>query len=162
MTNYCVDINREYQKAKSKLFRFSLLFSLLLTGVIVGDVLLVLLDSEEYTLNFIIASVITVVFIWFAIWFITTIYGELNARYKYFKGYQSGLQPVDEIIIVHKSDELTFVNGLYVYPLLVKYVTNLGETNKIIYTMDELDFDNDDKLTVTTYQRILIKAEKHV
>lgn len=162
MTDYSVDVSREYTKARSRLLRFSLFFSLLFTGVLIGDVLLVIFASEEYTLQFVIASVITVLFIWFAIWFISNVYSDLNARYKYFKGYQSGIQPVDEIIIIKQSDDLTYVNGLYVYPILVKYVSNLGETNKIIYTMDELNFEPNDKLTVTTYQRIIIKAEKHV
>ena len=161
MDNYCVDVNEEYVKAKSKLFRSSLLFSLILTVVIVADVLLVILAGEEYFVNYIISSVITVLFIWFAIFFISNVYSDLNARYRYCNGYQSGLQPTDEVIFVNKSDELCYVNGLYVFEVFVRYVSTLGEQEKIIYTMDNLEYQPNDKLTITTYQRILTKAEKH-
>lgn len=161
MNNYCVDINGEYGKAKATMLRASLLFSLILTGIIVGDVLLVLLAGENYVVNLIISCIITVLFIWFAIYFFFNVYGDINARYKYYKGYQSGIQSTDEIILIKKSDELFYINGLYAYPLFVKYVSSLGEENKIIYTVDNLDFQPEDKLTITTYQRILVKAEKH-
>ena len=162
MNNYCVDINGEYLKARSKIFRLSLLFSLLLTAVIVADVLLVILAGEEYLVNLIISSIITVLFIWFAIFFISNIYSELNARYQYFKGYQSGIQSTDEVVFIKKTDELCYVNGLYVYPVFVRYISTLGENSKIIYTVDDLEYEAEDKLTITTYQRILVKAEKHV
>ena len=162
MANYCVDVNGEYLKAKSKIFRYSLLFSILLTLVIVGDVLLVTFASEDYLLNLIIACVITVLFIWFAIYFISNVFGDIDARYRYFKGYQSGIQSVDEIIFIKQSDELCFVNGLYVYPLHVKYVSNFTEQERIIYTLEkDCGYALNDKLTIVTYQRILLKAEKH-
>ena len=161
MNNYCVDVNGEYIKAKSKIFRSSLLFSLILTAVIIADVLLVALAGEEYIVNFIISSVITVLFIWFMIFFISNVYSDINARYQYFRGYQSGIQPTDEVIFIRKSDELCYVNGLYVYPVFVRYLSTLGEREKIIYTLDDLNYQEEDKLTITTYQRIIIKAEKH-
>ena len=160
--NYSVDVSNEYQKAKSRLFRYSLAFSLLLTALIVGDILLVVLANEEYLVNLIISIIITVLFTWMAIYFFTNIYSELNARYRYYKGYDSGIQSTDEIVIIKKSDELCYINGLYAYPLMVKYVSSLGEQDKIIYALDkDLDLAEGDKLTITTYQRILIKAEKH-
>lgn len=162
MNNYCVDVNGEYIKAKSKIFRSSLLFSLILTAVIIADVFLIALAGEEYIVNFIISSVITVLFIWFMIFFISNVYSDINARYQYFRGYQSGIQPTDEVIFIRKSDELCYVNGLYVYPVFVRYLSTLGERDKIIYTLDDLNYQEEDKLTITTYQRIIIKAEKHV
>ena len=159
---YSVDVSNEYQKAKSRLFRYSLAFSLLLTALLVGDVLLVVLANEEYLVNLIISIIITILFIWFAIYFFTNIYSELNAQYRYYKGYDSGIQSTDEIVVLKKSDELCYINGLYAYPLMVKYVSTLGEQDKIIYALDkDLDLLEGDKLTITTYQRILIKAEKH-
>ena len=160
--NYSVDVSNEYQKAKSRLFRYSLAFSLLLTALIVGDILLVVLANEEYLVNLIISIIITVLFTWMAIYFFTNIYSELNAKYRYYKGYDSGIQSTDEIVIIKKSDELCYINGLYAYPLMVKYVSSLGEQDKIIYALDkDLDLAEGDKLTIITYQRILIKAEKH-
>ena len=160
--NYSVDVSNEYQKAKSRLFRYSLAFSLLLTALIVGDILLVVLANEEYLVNLIISIIITVLFTWMAIYFFTNIYSELNAKYRYYKGYDSGIQSTDEIVIIKKSDELCYINGLYAYPLMVKYVSSLGEQDKIIYALDkDLDLAEGDKLTISTYQRILIKAEKH-
>ena len=78
-----------------------------------------------------------------------------------FKGYESGLKPVDEVIFLEHSDEISYVNGLYVYPLIVKYVDNLTGTDKIIYSFDKLNLEKGDKLTITTYQRIILKAEQH-
>ena len=162
MDSYRVDVSNEYQKAKSIFFRYSLAFSLLLTAVIIGDVLLVALAKEDYLINLIISIIITVLFIWFAIYFFSNIYNEVNAKYRYFKGYDSGIQSTDEVMFIKKSDELSYINGLYVYPIAVRFLSNLEEKDKIIYTLDkDLDLLAGDKLTITTYQRILIKAEKH-
>ena len=106
--NYSVDISNEYQKAKSILFRYSLGFSLLMTAVIIGDVLLIVLAGEDYLVNLIISIIITILFTWIAIYFFTNIYSEINARYRYFKGYESGIKSTDEIVFIKKSDELTY------------------------------------------------------
>ena len=160
--NYSVDISNEYQKAKSILFRYSLGFSLLMTAVIIGDVLLIVLADEDYLVNLIISIVITILFTWVATYFFTNIYSEINARYRYFKGYESGIKSTDEIVFIKKSDELTYINGLYAYPVAVRFVSNLVSQDKIIYSLDkDLDLSEGDKLTITTYQRILVKAEKH-
>ena len=72
------------------------------------------------------------------------------------------MKPTDEVIFLRKNDEICLTNGLYVYPLHVKYISTLKEETKTIYTFAEnLNFENGDKLTIETYQRILIKAEKH-
>ena len=66
------------------------------------------------------------------------------------------------MIFLASSDELAYVNGLYVYPLMVKYVSNLEEVEKIIYSFNkEINYEQGDKLTITTYQRIILKMEKH-
>ena len=160
--NYVVDVSNEYQKSKSTFFRYSLGFSILLTLVIVGDVLLVVLTKEDYLVNLIISIIISILFIWIAIYFFTNIYNELNAKYRYFKGYSSGIQETDEVVFIKKSDELSYINGLYAYPVAVRYTSNLENKDKIIYSLDkDLDLEAGDKVTITTYQRILIKAEKH-
>ena len=160
--NYQVDVSNEYQKAKSIFFRYSLGFSLLLTAVIVGDVLLIALANEDYLVNLIISIIITILFSWIAIYFFTNIYSEINARYRYFKGYESGIHPTDEVIFIKMSDDLSYINGLYAYPMAVRYISNLESQDKIIYTLDkDLDIAEGDKLRITTYQRILINAEKH-
>ena len=157
-----MDVNSEYKKIRSIFLRYSLIFSLLLTALIIGDVLLIALANEDYLVNLIISIIITILFIWGAIFFFSNIYSEINAKYRYFKSYDSGIHPTDEIVLLRRSEELCYINGLYVYPLYVKFVTSLSEQEKIIYTLDkDLDFKEGDKLTVTTYQRILIKAEKH-
>ena len=160
--NYYVDVSNEYQKSKSTFFRYSLCFAILLTLVIVGDVLLLVLANEDYLVNLIISIIISILFIWIAIYFFTNIYNELNAKYRYFKGYESGIQETNEVVFIKKSDELSYINGLYAYPVAVRYVSNLEDKDKIIYTLDkDLDLEAGDKLTITTYQRILIKVEKH-
>ena len=160
--NYSVDVAFEYKKAKSTFSRLSLLFSGVLTCVIIANVLLVTLAGEEYRINLIISSVITVLFAWFAIFFFTSIYGDVNNRYRYFKGYGSGVKPTEEVEFIRKTNTLCYVNGLYVYPINVLYMDGLSKQEKVIYTFDEsLSFAEGDKLTITTYQRIIIKAEKH-
>ena len=162
MNSYRVDVGNEYQKSKSTFLKCSLLFSIIFTAIIIGDVLLIILANEDYLINLIIAITITILFTWSAIYFFSNIYNDVNARYRYFKGYDSGLHPVEEVVYLKKSDELCYVNGLYVYPMIVRFISNLSEQEKIIYTFSQ-DFDllEGDKLTITTYQRILIKAEKH-
>ena len=160
--NYRVDVTNEYKLAKSSILRHSLLFSLLLTLVIVGDVLLVILAKEDYLINLIIAIVVTILFSWFAIYFFTNIYQDVNNKYRYYRGYESGLKPTEEVEFLKKSDELCYINGLYVYPLYVRYAIGLSRQDKVIFTLDQnLDLEMGDKLTITTYQRILIEAEKH-
>lgn len=162
MDSYSVDVTEEYQKAKKTFLIASLIFSSLFTIVLVIDILLVALANEEYQANLIISIVITSLFAWFAIYFFTNIYQDINNRYRYFKGYQSGEQSTDEVIVIDTRDDLTYVNGLYVYPLFVKYVSNLEGTEKIIYSSNkDLGLTKGDKLTVTTYRRILVKMEKH-
>ena len=160
--SYEVDVKHEYELSKAKFLKLSLLFSALLTIVIVAIVLMIVLTKEDYLPFLIISIVISVLFVWFAIFFFTIIYNEINAKYRYFKGYDSGIKPTDEVIFLRKNDEVCLINGLYVYPVHVKYVSTLKEETKVIYTLaNQLNFDNGDKLTVETYQRILIKAEKH-
>ena len=160
--NYRVDVASEYQKIKSKMLRSSLLFSLALAIVIISDVLLVVLAKEDYIINLIIAIVITVIFSCFTIFYFTNIYYEMNMEYRYYKGYEGGIKSTDEVMVIKSSEELTYLNGLYVYPVLVKYIDNLSSQEKIVYSLNkELGYQEGDKLTITTYQRILIEAEKH-
>lgn len=160
--SYEVDVKHEYELSKAKFLKLSLLFSALLTIVIVAIVLMIVLTKEDYLPFLIISIVISVLFVWFAIFFFTIIYNEINAKHRYFKGYDSGIKPTDEVVFLRKNDEVCLINGLYVYPVHVKYVSTLKEETKVIYTLaNQLNFDNGDKLTIETYQRILIKAEKH-
>ena len=160
--NYSVDIDYEYQKAKSILFRPSLAFSIIFTLVIVGDVLLVTLANENYLVNLIVAIVITILFSWLAIYFFSNVYSGMNAKYRYFKGYASGIKPVEEVEFLKKSDELCYVNGLYVYPLYVRYHIGLNCQDKVIFALkNDLPYHMGDRLTITTYQRIVLSAEKH-
>ena len=160
--DYCVDVNHEYQLAKGRMLKYSLLFSLVLALIIISDVLLVLLAGEDYFVNLIIAIIVTTLFSWFAIYFFTNIYNDIDARYRYFKSYASGIKPTDEVVFLKMSDELCFVNGLYVYAISIRYVSALDSQDKIIFSMsNDLGYSLGDKLTITTYQRILIKAEKH-
>lgn len=160
--NYSVDVKSEYAKAKSKMLRSSLLFSLIFTITIVVDILLVALANEEYLVNLIISCVITVLFVWYAIFVFGNIYNDINARYRYFKGYNSGITPTEEVEFLKKSDELCFINGLYVYPIYVRYFIGINVQDKVIFAFNnDLNYEMGDKLTITTYQRILIKAEKH-
>ena len=54
-------------------------------------------------------------------------------------------------------------NGLYLYPVHVTYLDGLSRTSKVIYTLEkDLNFKKGDKLTVATYQRVIIKAESHL
>ena len=159
--DYRVDIENEYKKAKSTFLRQSLLFSLILTLVLIGDVLLFTLSGENYVPNLIIAAVITTLFSWYAIFFFTNIYGEINSRYRFYKGYESGLKPVEEVEFLSQRDEILYVNGLYVYELSVRYFEGITHQDKIIYCFDKVGFEAGDKLTIETYQRIIIKADKH-
>lgn len=162
MKNYCVDVNYEYQEAKSKAFKLSLLFSIILTLVLLADVLLVVLSKEDYLVCLIIAIAITILFAWFAIYFFTNIFNDVNARYRYFKGYESGLKPIEEVEFISIKDELCYVNGLYVYPVIVNYIDGINKKEKIIYSLNKsLNYQEGDKLTIATYQRILLQAEKH-
>ena len=161
--DYCLDIKDEYQKAKSKLFRLSLLFSIVFALVLTGDVLLIVLAGEEYLVNYIIASVLTVLFTWFAIFFFVNIYSVKNAQYRYYRGYDSGIKPEEEVEFLKKSDELCYINGLYVYPVYVRFIIGLNRQDKVIFALtNDLQFEMGDRITITTYQRILVKAEKHV
>ena len=159
---YAKDVAHEYQVVKSKLFRLSLLFALLLSAIIIADVLLVTLSKENYVPFMIISMVLTILFVWFAIFFFINIYNEVNAQYRYYKGYESGLKPVEEVELLQISEEPCYMNGLIVYPLFVKFISTLSTQDKIIYRLDKsINFAPGDKLTITTYQRILLSAEKH-
>ena len=160
--NYSLDIAQEYKTAKNVFLRQSLLFSLALTLVLLGDFFLVYFAGEDYLVNLIMAIVITILFSWVAIYFFSNIYNDTNNRYRYFKGYESGLKPIEEVEFLSKSDELCYINGLYVYPVYVRYSIGLTKQDKVIFSFNkDLSYAMGDKLTITTYQRILIEAEKH-
>ena len=107
---YSVDVEHEYQTIKSKLFRTSLVFADVLTFVLLADALLVALSKEDYLVCMIISIVITVIFIWFAIYFFTNVWSDINNQYRYFKGYESGLHPTEEVEFISQDEELTYVN----------------------------------------------------
>lgn len=156
---YSVDVSGEYQKAKSKNLRFSLLFSFILTVTLVCDTLLVILTKEDYIISFIIASVVTVLFCWFAIFFFSVLFRDINARYRFFKSYDGGLKPIEQVEFIKVIDELTYVNGLYVYPIYVRCINGMEAKEKIIYSFKkDFVFKEGDKFTIMTYQRILMKA----
>ena len=160
--DFSVDVQNEYLSAKSAFLRWSLLFSGLFTLTILADVLLILLAGEYYTVNLVIAIIVSILFCWFAIFFFTNIYGDVNNKYRYFRGYESGIKPTEEVEFLSKSEELCYINGLYVYPVYVRYAIGLNRIDKVIFAFNNnIDFEMGDKLTITTYQRILIKAEKH-
>ena len=159
---YSVDVKDEYSKCKSKFLRCSLLFSFLLTVVLVTDTLLVILTKENYTFALVIAIVITVLFSWYAIFFFSNIYNEVNTSYRYYKGYESGLKSIEEAKFISIEDNLEYVNGLYVYPVHITSFDGLVSQDKVIYSLEKnLTYQKGDKLTITTYQRILMKAELH-
>ena len=160
--NFCLDVKTEYQRAKSNLLRCSLMFSGIFTLVLIADVLLVTLSGDNYGVCLIISIVISILFVWFAIFFFLNIYKDVNNRYRFFKGYDSGIKPTEEVEFLKKSDELCFINGLYVYPVYVRYFIGINCQDKVIFAFkNDLNYEMGDKLTIETYQSIIIKAEKH-
>ena len=161
--DYSVDVSYELKSVQSKLFRLSLMFAIILTIIITADILLVTLSKEDYLVNLIISIIITIIFIWFAIYFFFNIYSEVNNKYRFFKGFESGIHPIEEVEYLGKSDEMTYMNGLYVYPIYVKYIDGLNRKDKTIFTTNpNLSYEIGDKLSITTYQRIIVKAEQHL
>ncbi|MBO4703894.1 MAG: hypothetical protein J5617_03625 [Bacilli bacterium] len=159
--NYQLDVSKGYQVSKKHFLLLSLLFSLIFTVVLISDVLLVVLSNENYIVALIISIVITVLFTWFAIYFFYNIYSDVNNEYRFYKGYESGLKEIGEVIYINQDTELTYINGLYAYPVHVAYINGLEKTNKVIYTIEKLDYRQGDKLSIITYRRILVKAELH-
>ena len=160
--NFSLDVKTEYQRAKSNLLRCSLIFSGIFTLVLIADVLLVTLSGENYTVSLIISIILSILFVWFAIYFFLNIYKDINSKYRFFKGYDSGIKPTEEVEFLKKSDELCFINGLYVYPVYVRYFIGINCQDKVIFAFkNDLNYEMGDKLTIETYQRIIIKAEKH-
>ena len=163
--NYQLDISREYQNARKKVTLLSLAFSLIFSLILIADVLLVIFANEDYKLNLIIAIIISILFAWGAIFFFPNFYNEIFQKYLFYKGYESGLKETAEVEFDKEIDEPVNrdKNGLYLYPVHVTYIDGLTKTNKVIYALEKnLDFKKGDKLTITTYQRIIIKAEPHL
>lgn len=160
---YSVDVSDEYKKSKSKLLRCSLLFAGILTIVLVTDVLLIVLSNENYIASLIIAIIITSLLSWFIIFFFSSLYGDINKKYRYFKGYDSGEKSIEEIEVLSKVGGMCHVNGVYAYPIRVRSFDGLKSVEKVIYTFDDsINIQEGDKLTITTYQRIIIEAESHL
>ena len=160
---YRVDVSDEYQRSKSRVFRYTLLFSLCLTFTLLTDALLIILTKGDYIVSLSIAIVVTVLFSWFAIYFFTNMFNDVNAYYRFFKSYESGIKATEEVEVIKKDDELTLVNGLYVYPIYIKCFDGLTIQEKIIYTLDKnYKYLEGCRYTITTYQRIIIEAENHL
>ena len=163
--NYQLDISREYQNARKKVTILSLTFSLIFSLILIADVLLVIFANEDYKLNLIIAIIISILFTWAAIFFFGNFYNEALGKYLFYKSYESGLKEEAEVIFEKKIDTpvMTNRNGLITYPVHVTYINSLTKTHKVIYTVEKnLGFEEGDKLTIITYQRVIIKAERHL
>lgn len=162
MLHYSVDVQHEYQQSKSKIFRLSLLFSFIATAAVIIVALLIILTKEDYLAGMIVAIVVAILFSWFAIFFFTIIYKDVNNKYRYFKGLDSGIKSTEEVEFIKSEEKIAYVNGLYVYPVKVIYIDGINRVEKVIYTFKKtLNYREGDKLTITTYQRILLEAEKH-
>lgn len=160
---YRVDVEDEYKRSKSKLLRYTLLFSLILAIILVADTLLIILTKGDYRVSLSISIIITILFSWFAIYFFTNIYGDINAYYRYFKSFNSGVKATEEVEVIKIDDALTLVNGLYVYPIYIKSFNGLDVTEKTVYTLDKnYKFLVGCKYTFVTYQRIVIEADNHL
>ena len=150
--NYQMDVSKEYQTARKSLFTLSLLFSLLFSVVLIADVLLVVLANEDYLVNLIISIVISILFVWFVIYFFSNIFNDVNEKYLFYRGYESGLKEEGEVELVSIDDELRYMNGLYVYAVSVRYINGLERIDKIIYSVNkDLGFRVGSKLSITTY-----------
>lgn len=160
---YSVDVEYEYKKSKSKLLRCSLLFASILTVVLVADTLLIIFSKENYIPSLIIAIIITSLLSWFIIFFFSSLYSDMNKRYRYFKSYESGEKSIEEIEVLSKVGGMCHVNGVYAYPIRVRSFDGLKSVEKVIYTFDDsINIQEGDKLTITTYQRIITQAESHL
>ena len=163
--NYQLDISKNYQSARKRMTLLSLSFSLVFSLVLIADVLLVIFANEDYKLNLIIAIIISILFTWAAIFFFGNLYNEALGKYLFYKSYESGLKEEAEVIFEKEIDEQTMTNrnGLITYPVHVTYIDGLTKTHKVICTVEkDLGFKEGDKLTIITYQRVIIKAERHL
>ena len=160
--NYQLDISKEYQNARKKVTLLSLAFSLIFSLILIADVLLVIFASEDYKLNLIIAIIISILFAWGAIFFFPNFYNEAFQKYSFYKSYESGLKETAEVEFDEQINEPVVKNGLYTYPVHVTYIDGLDKTSKVIYVTEKLNFKRGDKLTITTYQRVIIKVESHL
>ena len=163
--NYQLDISKNYQSARKKMTLLSLSFSLVFSLVLIADVLLVIFANEDYKLNLIIAIIISILFTWAAIFFFGNFYNEALGKYLFYKSYESGLKEEAEVIFEKQIDTqvMTNRNGLITYPVHVTYIDGLTKTHKVICTVEkDLGFKEGDKLTIITYQRVIIKAERHL
>ena len=100
-----------------------------------------------------------------AMFFFPNFYNDIFKKYTFYKSYESGLKEIAEVEFDKEINEPINrdKNGLYLYPVHVTYLDGLSKTNKVIYTLEkDLNFKKGDKLTITTYQRVIIKAESHL
>ena len=161
--NYQLDISKEYQNARKKVTLLSLAFSLIFSLILIADVLLVIFANEDYKLNLIIAIIISILFAWGAIFFFPNFYNDIFKKYTFYKSYESGLKETAEVEFDEQINEPVVKNGLHLYPVHVTYLDGLSRVSKVIYSLEkDLNFKKGDKLTVTTYQRVIIKAEPHL
>ena len=164
--NYQLDISKNYQSARKRMTLLSLSFSLVFSLVLIADVLLVIFANEDYKLNLIIATIISILFTWAAIFFFGNFYNEALEKYLFYKSYESGLKEEAEVIFEKQIDKQVMTtnrNGLITYPVHVTYIDGLTKTHKVICTVEkDLGFKEGDKLTIITYQRVIIKAERHL
>ena len=73
------------------------------------------------------------------------------------------LKENDEVIFKEQINELTYINGLYAYPVHITVINGLEKVDKVIYTVNkDLGYQDGDKLSTVTYSRILVKAERHL
>lgn len=155
-----VDVNNEYKKAKTKMNNATVLFIILFALTIIISYVLIITRENHVKLNMIFTMIVSIAFVFYAISFFSLSYPGLNNALRFYEGFERGIKVTDIVKIKSIDNEIKEVNGFDCYPMHITVFDGIDEADKTVYVFDRnININKKDKLSLTSYQRIVISIE---
>ncbi len=155
------DIDLKLKEEKKKYITLLLLF--VIVSIIVLSIVLTLLltSSDNYTLVMIINMVITIIYLWFTMFYFININPSIRAKYLFFKNYNQGEVEKKIVTYISKKEE-TKKRNLFVILHKVSFIESGKTYYRDIYLFEEnnVSFKKDRSYRVYLYKNVLIKFEE--
>ena len=154
-----VDIEKGLYGAAYKKRRHFILFLLSTIFSFALVLILMLTSKQKYVLELIFTILVSVVYLFYAIFYFTVIRRCLQAELRFYEGASKAELSEYDVEIRSISEKVKEYNGLEYYVLEAKVDENLKEEDKIFYVPSKFSFKKNQKAVLYVYGSIVIKVE---
>ena len=154
-----VDIEKGLYGAAYKKRRHFILFLLSTIFAFALVLILMLTSKQKYVLELIFTIFVSVVYLFYAIFYFTVIRRCLQAELRFYEGASKAELSEYDVEIQSISEKVKEYNGLEYYVLEAKVDENLKEEDKIFYVPSKFSFKKNQKAVLYVYGSIVINVE---